>query len=74
MNIAHRANTMHGPLKLIKEKEKKRKNKTKQNAKTKVRNYNEVEHNLVLKVEKEDEHTKEESRLFQNYILWGTNE
>ena len=66
MNIAHRANTMHGPLKLIKEKEKK-KNKTKQNAKTKVRNYNEVEHNLVLKAEKEDEHTKEESRLFQKY-------
>ena len=32
MYIAHRANTMHGPLKLIKEKEKK-----KQNAKTKVR-------------------------------------
>ena len=30
MYIAHRANTMHGPLKLIKEKEKK-----KQNAKTK---------------------------------------
>ena len=32
MYIAHRANTMHGPLKLIKEKEKK-----KQNTKTKVR-------------------------------------
>ena len=29
MYIAHRANTMHGPLKLIKEKEKKKKRKDK---------------------------------------------
>jgi len=28
---------------------------------------------LVLKAETEDEHTKEKSRLFQKYILWGTN-
>ena len=53
MNIAHRADTMHGPLKLLKEKEKKKQNK--QNAKTKVRYYNEVEHNVVLKAEREDE-------------------
>ena len=29
MYIAHRANTMHGPLKLIKEEEKKKQNKDK---------------------------------------------
>ena len=63
---------MHGPLKLIKEKEKK---KIQQNTmqRQKQENFNEVEHNLVLKAETEDEHTKEESRLFQKYILCGTN-
>ena len=29
---------------------------------------------MALKAEADDEHTKEESRLFQKDILWGTNE
>ena len=49
------------------------KNKTKCKNKSKNNNYNEAEHNLVFKAER-DVNTKEESRVFQIDILWGTNE